>query len=82
MAALHNTYRRAHPGSYFSHYHRVRPVSHYHFPLDSHTAYDVTVLSVPVCGLILIHKIHINGIIGNFLVKLGMEMHQRLSVLL
>ena len=42
----------------------------------------MAVLPVSVSGLILIHEVHIDRVIRNLPVKLGMQMQKRLSVLL
>ena len=42
----------------------------------------MAVLSVAVRGLILVHKIHVYGIVGNLLVILRVQMQQRFSELL
>ena len=39
----------------------------------------MTVFPVAMGGLIFIHKIHINGIVGNFFVKLRVQLEKRLS---
>ena len=82
MAALHNAYRGAHPGCYAAHHLLIAPVAHNNLSLNAHAGYHVAVFPVSVSGLVLIHEIHVNGIIGNFLVELCMKMHQGLSVFL
>ena len=72
MAALHKADGRAHPGGNPPDYLLIRPVSYNDLALNSHAAYDVSVLTVAVGRLIFIHKVHINGVIGDFLIKLGM----------
>ena len=42
----------------------------------------MTIFPVTMCGLILIHKVHIDGVIGNLLIKLRVEMAKGLIVLL
>ena len=42
----------------------------------------MAILSASVSRLVFIHKVHINGIVGNLLIKLGMQMAKRLSVFL
>ena len=82
MAALHNTYCSAHPGRNLFLYFFIAPMAHYHFALNPHAGHNVTIFSVTVGRLVFIHKIHINGIIWDFLVELCMQMHQGFSVLL
>ena len=82
MAALDHAHCSAHPGTDLLLDIRVLPVTHDHLALHAETAEDMTVLSVPVGRLILVHKIHINGVIRNLPVKLCMEVKQRLPVLL
>ena len=57
-------------------------MAHHHLALHTHTADNVAVLSVTMCRLVLIHEVHINGIIGQLLIKLRMEMQQRFAILL
>ena len=82
MAALHDAHSSAHPCGYAAHHLLIAPVSHDHLPLNAHACHHVAVFPVSVSGLVLIHEIHVNGIIGNLLVKLCMKMHQGLSVFL
>ena len=82
VAALHDTYSGAHPGGKSFLHFSVRPVSYDNFSLDSHTGYDMSVLSSAVSRLVLVHEVHIDGVIGDFLIKLGMQMAQRFSVFL
>ena len=82
MAALHNSHCCAHPGRDLFLYFSVAPVAHCHFALNTHAGYDMTILSVTMGRLIFIHKVHVNGIVRNLLIELGVQMHQRLSVLL
>ena len=82
MAAFDHADGCPHPGRDPLLHLPVGPVSHHNFSLDSHTAHDMAVLSVAMGCLILVHKIHINGVIGNLLVKLGVQMQQRFPVLL
>ena len=42
----------------------------------------MAVFPVSMCRLVLIHKVHVYRIIGDFLIKLCVQMKQRLSVLL
>ena len=82
MTALHDTDCSKHPaGDSFLHF-SVSPVTYDYFSLDSHSGNNVAIFSVTMCRLILIHEVHINGIIWNLTVKLCMKVHQRLAVLL
>ena len=82
MAALHDAYRGAHPGCYAAHHLFISPVAHNNLSLNTHAGYHMAVFPVSMGGLVLIHEIHVNGIVGNLLVELCMEMHQGLSVFL
>ena len=82
MAALHDAYGGSHPGGNLLLHLGIAPVAHYNLSLDSHAGYDMPVFPVAVGGLVLVHEVHVNGIVGNLLVELGMQMHQRFSVLL
>ena len=82
MAALHDTHSGAHPGSQSFLNFSVRPVSDDNLSLDSHTGYDMSVLSSAVSRLVFVHEVHIDGVIGDFLIKLCVQMAQRFSVFL
>ena len=82
MAALDDSHRCTHPGSDLLLYLFVRPVTHDHFPLDPHPGKDMSELASPVCRLVLVHEIHVNGIVWDLHVKLGVQVEQRFSVLL
>jgi len=82
MAALHDAHRGAHPTGNASLHLLIAPVSHDYLALNAHAGNHVAIFPVPVGGLVLIHEIHINGIIWNLLVELCVEMHQRLPELL
>ena len=82
MAALYNTNCCAHPAADLLLKLFVRPVTNYNLALNAHTCYHMAKLSVTMCGLVLIHEIHIDCVIWNFHVKLSMKMKQWLSVLL
>ena len=43
------------------------------FTLNIHTADNMTILSVTMCSLVLIHKVHIDGIIRNLTIILCMQ---------
>ena len=72
MTAFHHAHCGTHPVCHSLLYLFISPVSYYNLSLNAHTAYDMTILPVSVCGLVLIHEVHINGVIWDFLVKLGM----------
>ena len=57
-------------------------MSDHNLSLDAHTAHDMTILTVTMGRLVLVHEVHVNRIIRYLLIKLCVEMHQRLSVLL
>ena len=82
MAALHDTNCSTHPGCDLALYHRIRPVAYHNLTLHAHAGHDMTVLSVTVGRLVLIHEIHVDGVIGQFLIELSMEMQQGLTILL
>lgn len=81
MAALHDTNCSTHPGCQTLLDLFVCPVSCNDFSLDSHAGYHMAKLTAAVCGLVLIHKVHINGIIGDFHIELCMKMAQRFAIL-
>ena len=56
----------------------VSPVADDNLALDAHTGYDVAVLTVTVCGLVLVHEVHIDRVVRNLFVELCMKMKQRL----
>ena len=60
MAAFNNTDGSSHPHGYFAGYNRICPVTHNHFPLDPHPAYNMSVFTVAVSRLVFIHEIHID----------------------
>ena len=82
VAALDHADRRAHPGADLFLNVRILPVSHDDLPLHAKAAEDVSVLSVSMRRLVLVHEVHVNGVIWNLAVELRMEVKQRLSVLL
>ena len=82
MAAFHNTDCGAHPGSDLFLYFFRCPVSDYHFAYHTHAGYDMSKFTVAVCRLVLVHKIHVDGIVWNLFVELGMQMQQRFPVFL
>ena len=82
MAALHDTDRGAHPGCDTLLHLAVIPVADDHLALNAHAGHDVAILTVAVCGLVLVHEIHIDRIVRNLFVELCMKMKQRFTVLL
>ena len=46
-----------------------------------HAGDDVAVLAVAVRGLVLVHEVHVDGVVGNFLVELRVQVQKRLAVL-
>ena len=82
MAAFHNTNGSSHPGCKTLLNLLVCPVSYNDLALDSHTGNHRSIFTAAVCRLVLIHEIHINGVVWNFLVELCVKMAQRLSVFL
>ncbi len=82
MGGLHHAHRSYHPLCNLLDHVRILPMADYNLALNTHAAHNMTILAVTVRRLVLIHKVHINRVIWNLLVKLRMEMHQRLSVLL
>ena len=79
MTALKNTYGCTHPGTDSVLCGFVFPVAHDHLTFHMETGKNMTVFSVTVSCLILIHKIHINGIVWDFTIILCMQMKQRFS---
>ena len=82
MTALDHTHCCAHPGCNLLLYSTVRPVPCNDLAFDFHSCKNMPELAAAVSRLILVHEVHINSIIWNFLVKLGMKMKQRLPILL
>ena len=72
MAALYNTDCSAHPGCNLLTNSLAGPVSNNNLTLNTHTCYHMAPLAVAVCGLVLVHEIHVDAVIRNFLVKLCM----------
>ncbi len=50
--------------------------------IHSQTRYDITEFPVAVSRLILVHEIHVDGIVRNLLIELGVQVQKRLSVLM
>ena len=82
VAALHNANSSSHPGSQTLLNLFVSPVAHNYLSLDSHAGYHVTILAATVCGLILVHKVHVNGVVRDFLIELCVKVAKRLSIFL
>ena len=80
MTAFHDSDCGTHPGCQSLLYFLISPVSDDYFSLDSHTGNNMTVLSATMCRLVLIHEIHIDRVIRNFLIELCVQMAQRFSV--
>ena len=80
MAALHDTNCCTHPGSKSFLNIFICPVSDNNFSFDSHSCNNMTIFTTAMSRLVFIHKIHINGIIRNLLIKLCMKMAKRFSV--
>ena len=72
MAALDHADCGAHPGCNALLHIDIAPVSDYDLALDSHACHDMTVLTVSVCRLVLVHEIHVDGVIRDLLIELGM----------
>ena len=82
MRRLHNADCRTHPASQPLLHFLIIPVTEDQFSLHPHTADDMAVLPVTVGRLVFVHKIHINGAIGNLFVELGQKVAQRFFILL
>ena len=82
VTALHDTDRGAHPGCDALLYLTIFPISYDDLALDAHSGHDMAVLTVAVCSLVLIHEVHVDRIIRDLLIELGVQMKKRLAVLL
>ncbi len=82
VAALNHAHCRAHPGTNLLLDICVLPVSHDDLALHTETAEDMTVFSVAMGRLVLIHKVHVYGVVWNLTVELCMEMKQGFAVFL
>ena len=82
MATFHDTNCSTHPGCQTLLNFFVCPVSCDDFTLDSHAGYHMAKLTSAVCGLVLIHEVHINGVIWDFHIELCMKMAQWFAVFL
>ena len=76
MRGLHYTDGCPHPASQFILYASVCPVSYDNLSLNSHSADNMPVFSVPMGRLIFVHEVHIHCIIGNFFIELCVQMTQ------
>ena len=82
VAALDHAHRGPHPGRDPALNVRVRPVAHHHLALHTQPGENVAVLPVPVGRLVFIHEVHVNGVVGDLAVELGVQVQQGLAVLL
>lgn len=82
MGRLHNAHCSSHPASQLILHTGICPMPYNNLTLNSHTAYDMAIFPVAMRRLILIHEIHINAVIRNFLIELRMQMTKRLTILL
>ena len=82
VAGLHDADSGAHPGSDAAKDLLVLPVAHDDLALNAHAGHDVAVLAVAVCGLVLVHVVHVDGVIGDLLQILRVQVAQGLPVLL
>ena len=74
MGRFHYSDGCTHPGSQLILYFFICPVAYDHLALNSHTGHNMSIFSSAVGRLVFIHEIHINGLIRDLLVKLGMQM--------
>ena len=81
VAALHQADGRAHPGGDALLHARVAPMAGDNLALDAHAGDDVAVLAVAVRGLVFVHEVHVDGVVGNLLVELRVQVQKRLAVL-
>ena len=72
MRRLHHTHSGAHPRSKLPLHALIRPVADNHLSLNSHAAHNMPILPAAMRRLVLIHKIHVNRVVGNLTVKLRM----------
>ena len=72
MAALHDAHRGSHPGADRRLHRTLIPETDDNLSLNAHSRHHVAEFPVSVSGLVLIHEIHVNGVIGNLLIKLRM----------
>ena len=79
MAGFHHAHSCPHPGCDALLYRVILPVARDHLAVDAHAGHDMAVLPVPVRRLVFIHEIHVDGIVGNLLVVLCVQVKQRLS---
>ena len=79
-AAFHNAHRGAHPGGDAPAHALIAPVPRDDLAGQAHAGNDVPVLAPAVGGLVFVHEVHVDVIIWNGFIKLGMQVHQRLGV--
>ena len=72
VAGLHDAHSSVHPPGQALQCPFIAPMPHDHLALDSHAGDDMAVLPVAVGGLVLVHEIHVDGVVGNLHVELGM----------
>src|SRR5690606_22728729 len=56
---------------------RILPVAHHYLAAQTHARHNKPELAVAVCALVQVHKVHINGLPGNILVELRVQVKQR-----
>ena len=81
VAALHQTHGRAHPVRHALLHALVAPMAGDHLALDAHAGDDVAVFAVAMGGLVLVHEVHVDGVVGDLLVELRVQVQKRLAVL-
>ena len=72
MAALDHTHCRTHPCADLLLDIRIFPIAGDDLALHAKTAEDMTIFTITVRGLVLIHKVHVDGVIWDLPVELGM----------
>ena len=78
-AALHHADGGAHPGGHARQHLLILPVAGDHLALDAKAGNGMAVLPVAVGGLVFIHEVHVDAVIGDLAVELGQQMHQGLA---
>ena len=79
MTAFDNSDCSSHPGTNLLLHVFICPVADNDFPVHMKAAENVSEFPVTVCGLILVHEIHVDGVIRNLPVELCMQMEQWFS---
>ena len=82
MAALDHADSCAHPGCDLLLYRFIFPVSDDNFTFNIHPGKNMPELTAAVGGLVLIHEIHVDRIVRDLPVELGVQVEQRLAILL